>query len=130
MVLVLDTSILIDIEKRNEKTISKLKELSKQHPFPPQITFINHFEFLFGLKLKQPANKKEMLIFLNKFNVLQPTTITSEILSDLKIKYEKQGITLSLTDLLIASQTIEHNMILATKDKDFTKIKELKAIIL
>lgn len=130
MVLVLDTSILIAIEKRDEKIITKLKELSKQHPFPPQITFITHFEFLFGLKLKQPKNQKLMLSFLNKFNVLQPTTITSEILSDLKISYDKQGTVLSLADLLIASQVIEHNMTLATKDKDFVKIRELKAIIL
>jgi len=37
---------------------------------------------------------------------------------------------LPLADLVIASQTLEYNCILVTKDKDFEKIKEIDKIIL
>lgn len=130
MSLAFDTSILIDIEKRDQKTIKALKELSEKYPLPPQLPFISYFEFLFGLKLRKPKRYEEILSFLNRFNVLQTTNKSASILADLKIKYNNLGITLNLSDLLIASQVLENQLILVTKDKDFDKIKEIKKIIL
>jgi len=130
MSLAFDTSILIDIERQDKKVLKKLKELSTIYPLKPQLPLISHFEFLYGLKRKKPKRFNELLIFLNKFQLLQTTEKTSEILSDLKLKYDQIGISLSLSDLLIASQVIENNLILVTKDKDFEKIEEVKRIIL
>ena len=130
MPLVLDTSILIDIERKKEKTLKKLESFTKIYPVPAKITFINHFEFLLGIKEKEPKNREKSISFLNNFIILNSSRITATILSDLKYMYDKKGINFSLTDLLIASLVIENNMILLTKDKDFEKIEELEKIII
>lgn len=130
MTLVFDTSILIDIERRDNKVLGKIKELSEIHPAPASITFINYSEFIHGLKIKSPKNKEKGLAFIELFHFLEPTKKTANILSDLKFKYEKLGKSFPLSDLLIASQTIENDMTLVTGDKTFQEIGELKKIIL
>jgi len=130
MSLVFDTSILIAIERGDKEVINGLENLYKSHPSSPQLTFISFFECLIGLKIRKNKSFQNNLIFLKKFNVLHTTNSSAEILSDLKIKYDKKGIALSLADLLSASIVIDNNLILVTKDKDFEKIEELKKIIL
>jgi len=130
MSLVFDTSVLIAIERGDNEIINKLANLSKAHPSSPQLTFISFFEYLTGLKIRKNKSFQLNLEFLKKFNVLHTTNSSAEILSDLKIKYDNKGITLSLADLLSASIAIDNNLILVTKDKDFEKIEELKKIIL
>ena len=130
MTLTFDTSILVDIEKGNEEVIRKIEELSKIYKTRAQIPFIPYYEFLRGLKIGKPKRYKELLEFINSFNVIKITKKTADILSDLKIKYDRLGIPLGLADLLIASQALENQLILVTKDKDFEKITEIKKIIL
>jgi predicted nucleic acid-binding protein len=129
MSLVFDTSILIAIERGDKDTINRLEELHKSYPSSPQLTFISFFEYLIGLKIIKNKSSQNNLIFLKKFNVLQTTVSSAEILSDLKIKYDKKGISLSLADLLSASIVIDSGLTLVTKDKEFEKIEELKKII-
>ncbi|MFH1409516.1 MAG: hypothetical protein ABIH34_06405 [Nanoarchaeota archaeon] len=45
-------------------------------------------------------------------------------------KYVTKVLQLSLADYLIASQTIEHNMKLVTKDRDFLIIEELDVLLI
>ena len=130
MNLIFDTSILIDIERRKEETLEKLRELVATYPAPAKLTFINEFEFLFGLKEYEPKKKEKALQFLNNFHIIQTTKKTAKILADIKWKYDKKGITMSLTDLIISCITIENNMVLVTKDKDFLKIEELNKIVI
>lgn len=130
MSLAFDTSILIGIERKNVEVLKRVKELSKIYPLVPQLPFISHFEYFFGLKKRMPKNFEKLLRILKQFYLLQITEKTSDILSDLKLKYDSQGIQFSLADLLIASQVIENNLILVTLDKDFEKIEELKKIVL
>ena len=129
MSLAFDTSILIAVEKKEKKIIEKLEKLSKLHKLAPQLPFIAYYEFLRGLKIGKPKKYVELRAFIEQFNVLNTTKSTAEILSDLRIKYDSVGESLPLADLLIASQIIENNLILVTRDKDFEKIKELKKII-
>ena len=68
--------------------------------------------------------------FINKFWVLNTTEETSKILSDLKFKYDKKGISISLADLIIASLAIENDMTLLTTDADFKRIEELKILFI
>lgn len=130
MSLVFDTSILIDIERGNKETINKLGELHKSYPASPQLTFVSFFEYLTGLKIRKSKSFQDNLIFLKKFNVLHTTNSSAEILSDLKIKYDKKGVPLPLADLLSASIVIDNALVLVTKDKDFEKIEELKKIVI
>lgn len=130
MVLILDTSILIDIQRKRKETINKMEEIYKAHIDPPRITFISYFEFYEGIIEKNIKNKNIMLAFINKFRCLNPSQRTAEILANLKHKYEKKGIKIGLADLIIASQVIESNATLITKDTVFEKIEEINKIII
>jgi len=65
------------------------------------------------------------LSLLEEFQVIQTTKSTASLLPLLKTKYG-----LPLIDLLIASQVMEVNGIIITKDKDFDIISEIKKIII
>lgn len=130
MNLVFDTSILIGIERRNEAMLDKIRQYAELYPEVPQITFITFFEFYDGLRNKNLKNKAKSLSFINRFSMLEVTKRTAEILSDLKAEVETQGKNLPLADLMIASQVIEHGLILLTLDKDFENIRRLNKIIL
>ena len=130
MILVLDTSVIIDMERNNSDTINKIKNLIKLHPSEAKITFITYYEFLKGIEKRKIKNKEKATDFINKFEFLNINRKTAEILSELKIKYGSLGIQFSLADLLIAAQVIENQMLLVTEDKNFNKIKELKKVIL
>lgn len=121
MNLILDTSILIEIERKNSEIISKLNELRKIYPAPAKISFISYFEFLYGLRDKLVKNKEKAKSFIELFSVINTQKETASFLVDLKRKYE-----LPLSDLLIAAQVIECKGILVTKDNDFEMIKELE----
>ncbi len=130
MTLSFDTSILIELERKNLKIIEKIKELSLSHPFPAILPFISYYEFIRGLKMRKNKDYEKRIAFADRFNILKTSKKTAEILADLRIKYKSKGITLSLADLFIASQVIENQLTLVTLDKDFEKIEELKKIIL
>ncbi|MBI5393588.1 type II toxin-antitoxin system VapC family toxin [Candidatus Woesearchaeota archaeon] len=130
MSYVLDTSIIIDLQKKKMSTIEKLKILSMLNPNPAKITFITEFEFLFGIKERSHKNIRRSIEFIRDFQILQSTPETAAVLAELKYKYGSKGINFSLSDLLIASIIISHNMTLVTRDKDFENIQELKKIII
>lgn len=130
MSLAIDTSILIPLEKGDKTITQRMVDLRKTYPSPPSITFINYFEFLCGIQERNPKNKSEALSFIELFSLLNTTKNTAIILSGLKAKYDKIGKSFSLSDLLIASQAIENNMTLVTKDKQFEEITELQKIML
>lgn len=130
MILVFDTSVLVDIGRNNIETINKIKKLIKLHPSEPKITFIAYYEFLKGIEKRKIKNKEKAIEFINKFGFLEINKKTAEILANLKLRYDKLGIEFSLADLLIAAQVIENQMLLVSKDKDFDNIEELNKIIL
>lgn len=130
MSLVFDTSILIAIERGDKEVMGRLETLQKSYPSPPELTFISFFEYLTGLKIRKSKSFQSNLIFLKRFTVLHTTNSSADILSDLKIKYEKKGARLPLADLLSASIVVDNNLTLLTRDKDFGEIEELKKIII
>ena len=130
MSLVFDTSILINLERKDKRTVEMVRDLSKKHKIPAVITFITYFEFFLGIKEKSLKNQDAALNFLNKFGVLRINKATAQVLSELKYKYDRKGTVITLADMLIAAQVIENNMVLLTSDKHFERIEELKKIIL
>ncbi len=130
MPLVFDTSVIISLEKQDRTIISRLQELSRKHQGIPQASFITYFEFQMGIKNRSPRNQSAAMEFLRNFRCLPATQKTSEILADLKYKYDRKGVALSLAELIIASQSKEANMTLVTKDKTFAAIEEIQRVIL
>ncbi len=125
MQLVLDTSIIIELQRKNSAVIEKIEELRKIYPAPPKIGFITYFEFLEGISNKSEKNQKESLVFIELFDMINITKITAKNLVLLRTKYE-----LPIPDLLIAAQVMENNGALVTKDKDFENIGEIRKVIL
>jgi predicted nucleic acid-binding protein len=62
---------------------------------------------------------------LENFNIINATQETPHIMTSLKLKYEKKGLQLSLSDLIIASLAVENDTALATPDSDFKRTEEL-----
>ena len=130
MTLLLDSSVLFELENGDAKLSHSLEQISKQHKKRPCISFISLVEFLYGyegLAIEKKVKSKE---FIWKFPVLQTTNATAVLLSALKYKYDRLGKQISMPDLFIASQALEHDLVLVTKDKDFSDIGEIKKIII
>lgn len=125
MSLLLDTSFLIRQQRGDPSIKKELESLSKRFPATPSITFLNVFEYLLGIKL-WAKRKTEAVSLLENFNIINTTENTPEIMTSLKLKYDKKGSQFSLSDLIIASLAIENNMVLVTSDNDFRDIEELK----
>lgn len=125
MSLLLDTSVLIRQQRGDSSIKKELEMLSENFPATPSITFINAFEFLLGIKLLV-RKKLAAVRFLENFNVINTTEKTPEIMTSLRLKYDKKGSQFSLSDLIIASLAIENDMVLVTSDNDFKRIEELK----
>ena len=125
MHLILDTSIVIELERKNKEIISKLEELKEIYPSHPKISFITYFEILEGISRKSEENREKAKAFLELFDVIQTTKITAQNLVILREKYE-----FPMPDLLIASHVMETNSVLVTKDTDFEQIEEIEKIIL
>ena len=130
MILVLDTSILIDMHRRNRKTLDALKKISAQYPYPAKITVFNSFEFIVGMLDLSVKKHQKALALMANFKILNTTDRSADIFAKLKKKYDKKGEKISLIDLLIAGIVIENNLTLVTKDRDFERIEELKKIII
>jgi predicted nucleic acid-binding protein len=123
--LIFDTSVVIEIERKNQRIISKIEELKKQEPSNPKISFMTYFELLYGISRKLKYNKEKAERFIELFEIIHTTDITVKKLVELKKKY-----VLPIPDLFIAAQVFENNGLLVTKDKDFESIGEIKKIIL
>ena len=128
MTLVLDSTLLIDLDKEKKDTQQRIRELRYTFSGYPTITFITYYEFLFGIRNRNQRNKEKALQFIKTFDVLTMTKETAKILCDLRDNQDKRGKPLPLADLLIAAQIIECNSTLVTQDNDFKNIENLKTI--
>jgi|SRR3989344_400810 len=130
MTLLLDTSILIEIERENKDIINEVDKLRRLHPSASIISFITYFEMMEGIIRRNPKNKEKEINFLNNFTCSGASKRTALILAELKTKYDKLGVSLSLADLMIASTSKENSLFLVTRDNHFSKIDEINKIIL
>ncbi len=125
----LDTSILIDLQRDEKKTIELLdRYLTREQP--ARISFMTYVEFWQGTEGYTLEKKTEIKKFIWQFVILHTTNATALILAKLKHDYDKKKLTKSMNDLFIAAQAIEHNLTLITKDRDFEDVTELKKVIL
>ena len=123
MQLVLDSSVVIELERKNREVISKIEELKNRYSLIPKISFITYFELMEGISNKSDKNMRAAQNFIELFEVIQTTKLTAKNLVALRKKYE-----LPIPDLLIAAQTLEIGGVLVTKDKDFERINEIEKI--
>ena len=129
MKYLLDTGILIELERKNKKIVELLKDIVKDFGLL-NISLFSYAEFYYGYLLKSPEAKKEAEVFLDIFNQLTLTRASAKRFCGLDYKYSKQGVGVKPFDLLMASIAIEENLTLLTMDSDFERVEEVSKIIM
>ena len=126
---VIDTNILIEIEKNNKAILSKLEklDLAKDDLY---ITSPTYSEFYFGIMGGNKENLKEENERLDRYKLLNTTKNSSRLLAEIKRYVSKLGIMIPTFDLFIASIVIDSGMPLVTLDKHFKRVSNLNVILL
>ena len=129
MSCLIDTSVLIEIEKKNYTVLSKLEGLNlvKDEFY---ITSPSYTEFCFGfLKISRDRLNAE-IERLEKYKLLNTSKNSSKLLAEIKYYLSKNGIMIPVFDLLIASIALDCKMPLITLDKHFKRIPGLDVILI
>ncbi len=111
--VILDTNILIEILKGNQKTIQIVEQFDRLC-----ISSITVMEIYFGALNKQELKKLKQ--FVSSFDVISLNENISNIATNLIYKYTKSH-TLDIPDALIASTSIFINTPLFTYNKKYFK---------
>ena len=120
--ILLDTNILIEILKGNEKTIQKIQSFSEELT----ISSISVMELYYGAMNKTELNKLEK--FTSLFKIVQINEKISKTAVQLVKSYAKSH-NLDIPDSLIASTCLTNDYLLFTYNlKDFKYIDEIKLL--
>lgn len=125
MGLLLDTNVLIEIEKGNKQVIEKLERIKSEKP---HITALTVSEFITGTLACITSEQENALNALTKYPVLNTTLSSSILLSHFSHILAKKGRKIPLYDLFIASIAIDNDLTLVTMDNHFKRIPGLEVI--
>jgi hypothetical protein len=116
--IVLDTNILIEILKNNQKTIVEVEKYNVHY-----ISVITAMELFYGAFNKNELKKLEK--FVELFNIIPLDEYISNTAKDLVYQYAKSH-SLDIPDSLIASTALKMNLpLLSYNKKDFKFIDNL-----
>ncbi len=130
MGFVLDTSVLIEVEKGNEKIIQQIAVLKDAPDVELAITIFTFCEFYYGILGKNDKNKDRILERLEQYTILQTTYRSGLLFSEVLHQMLKKGLGIAQFDLFIAAVTMEKGDTLLTLDSDFKRVPGLKKVIL
>ena len=123
----LDTSFILDLFRKRDASIVKLKSLVSKELAS---TEINYFEVLFGVFKRHQFSQGELMSVQNFFNsirVFPLDDLSSYKAAELAGELSKKGQTIETNDALIAGICLANNCEIVTKDiKHFSRIKGLK----
>jgi tRNA(fMet)-specific endonuclease VapC len=122
-----DTDTLSFFLRRHKKVVENFQKYFKEIG-QINLSIINYYELLGGLKHKDAHNKLEIFQTIVEKNTLLPLTEKScEIATDIYASLRKQGNPLDDMDILIASIAIENELVLVTHNrKNFERLKNLE----
>jgi len=129
MYIVLDTSVVIDIEKGIEQTKQRLLSVKSEGNFLPAITSITYTELLHGY-LKIGKSRKEVDSVLDKYFLLNTSKDSSKIAAEFMHYLEVKGKMIPTADILIASISADKNSVFVTKDNHFKNIPNLRCVFI
>ncbi len=127
--LILDTSILIELERKNEKLIYFLREYILKYPTKPYITAPTYSEFYYTYVGKKAIEQKNARLFLEAYEILHTTRKSSELLAQIKHFLDREGRSIPIFDAVIASIVLDNNATLLTSDSHFKRVPNLSVII-
>jgi tRNA(fMet)-specific endonuclease VapC len=128
--VVLDSTILIDLLKGEPKAMEKIAELEKKKK-PFHTTQINVFELVQGIYSYSNKIDQELVgvdALLQKIIVLDVTFIAAHTAGRLSGELKKKGKTIHPGDAMIAGTALANNIttIITANVKDFKPIPNLK----
>ena len=120
----LDTNIIIDWFRGDEKTISFLNN------FDFEIPVIVIGELFYGAENSSKKEKyfEQIKSFIKEVSIINSTNETAKIYASIKSQLKQEGKPIPENDIWIAAIAIENNKSLVTNDQHFTLIKGLKII--
>ena len=129
MSFVIDTNVLIEIERDNKDILSQLQNLDiiKEDIYIASPTYSEFYLGLLMASKKLLSKEKERL---DMYKLLHTTKKSSELLAENKYHVSKKGVMIPIIDLLIASIVLANNMTLVTLDEHFNSIPNLTVILL
>ncbi|MBI3032699.1 PIN domain-containing protein [Candidatus Woesearchaeota archaeon] len=130
MSLILDTSILIELECGNQKIINHVAALKKNDNDRFFITIFTYAEYYFGVMKRNYKHRAECLNKLDQYLLLNTSKMTGILFCKIMYDLQEKGKPIPPFDVMIAALAIESDMELVTLDKDFQQITNLKKVIL
>lgn len=128
--LVLDTNILIEIEKGNKIVREQLIKQALLYGGNPSITALTYSEFLFGYLSKPQGAINQALEILALYTILHTTKVSAQLVAELQYSLEKKGTPLPLADVITAAIVLANQATLVTRDKDFKRIEKMKTLFI
>lgn len=131
MELILDSSVLIEAERKGFILKPWLRSLSTTHVYIPAIVAA---ELLHGLERATAQHKPKRQQFLDpilaRVPILAYTLKTAQIHAQIWAELEKKGKMVGYYDLIIAATALEHGAAVATfNKKHFAAIPGLKILV-
>jgi len=126
---VIDTSVLIEIEKKNKAILLRLEELEaeKENVY---ITSPSYTEFCFGLIGLPEERFSTQMNRLDNYELLNTSKNSSKLLAEIKHHLTRKGIMIPIFDLIIASIALDCKMPLITLDEHFKRIPDLNVVLI
>src|SRR5262245_44096470 len=118
----LDTNVIIDAINEKKSRNQFLVDLVELQGHTLATCPINVAEVYAGMRPKEAQRTAELLRSLELLPITFPV---AELAGSLKHNYAKQGITLSLTDAIIAAVAIHNQLTLITENTRHFPMKEL-----
>ena len=127
MKYLIDTDVIIDINKGIQPIMGQLSELSERggEMFVSTFTFIEYYYGELG-----HGKERQALKFIDQFGLITLVQSSAKLYAELAHKYQKKGKMVSTFDLLTSAIAIDSGCMLLTRDKGFEKISELNKIVL
>ncbi len=126
---VLDTNVLIEIERGNPDIIAELKrQFTDEDVF--FIAAPSYAEFYYGVLERYGKAAEDCLKNLDGHDILNTSKNSSRLFAELKYGLKKKGALIPSIDLFIASITLDAGMALITTDNHYTRIADLKVVLL
>lgn len=123
---VLDTDTIIYLLKGMPSITERIASISMGEI---NTTIINHAELLFGAynSTRKQQNLKKAEMFLHNIKILPFCEQASTIFAEQKAWLKKHGTLMADLDLMIASITLRHEMVLVTNNRrHFERLKNLQ----
>lgn len=124
--LTLDTDIVIEILRGNQRVINKLKSLDRDALV--YITGLTVYELYKGvLLIRNEKLERDVEDFIESVEVLQPDPYIEKKAGKIYADLRKRGELINDADILIAATAVINDSVLVTNNiEHFKRIKELK----